>query len=235
MSATNPLESQQNRQSWKQDPEAVRLDILRVATAEFARNGLSGARMDEIAAGTKTSKRMIYYYYKDKRALYEAVLEAAYNGVRQGERALDLEGLAPDLAMAKLAAFTFSHHQRNPDFIRLVMIENVHHGEFLSASNVIKSLNQPAIERLENIYARGVDEGVFRRGLNAVELHWLISATSFFNVSNQSTFSLLFGAEAFTPTGQDSLKRLSVDAVMRTVLSNPASTGWRDFLELDDD
>jgi AcrR family transcriptional regulator len=42
------------------DADATKRNILEVATAEFARNGLSGSRIDEIAARTRTSKRMIY-------------------------------------------------------------------------------------------------------------------------------------------------------------------------------
>jgi AcrR family transcriptional regulator len=43
------------------DPEATALNIIEVATQEFANKGLAGARIDEIAALTRTSKRMIYY------------------------------------------------------------------------------------------------------------------------------------------------------------------------------
>ena len=69
------------RGGWKQDPAAVRKNILAVAMAEFAANGLSGARIDEIAAKTNTSKRMIYYYFGDKEGLYGRVLEEAYREV----------------------------------------------------------------------------------------------------------------------------------------------------------
>jgi AcrR family transcriptional regulator len=111
---------------WKQDPAGVRKNILAVAMAEFAANGLSGARIDEIAAKTNTSKRMIYYYFGDKEGLYGRVLEEAYRQVRAGEQELDLEHLPPVEALRKLAEFTFDHHSRNPDFIRIVMIENIH-------------------------------------------------------------------------------------------------------------
>ena len=63
----------------KQNPEAVQANILHVALEELAKNGLSGARVDEIAAKTETSKRMIYYYFGDKEGLYRRVLEADWN------------------------------------------------------------------------------------------------------------------------------------------------------------
>src|SRR6185312_16872032 len=49
------------------DPEKTKADILAVAFKEFAERGFAGARVDEIAAQTRTSKRMIYYYRSEER------------------------------------------------------------------------------------------------------------------------------------------------------------------------
>ena len=176
------------RQGWKQDPAGVRANILAVAREEFAASGLSGARIDEIAAKTRTSKRMIYYYFGDKDGLYRTVLEEAYRSVRAGEEALELGDLSRSRRCARLVEFTFDHHSRNPDFIRLVMIENIHDAHYLAQSPDIRKLNKTAIERLEQIYEQGLAEGVFRPGIEPLELHWQISALSFFNVSNRATF-----------------------------------------------
>ncbi len=205
------------KQGWKQNPEAVRRDILRVATEAFATHGLSGARIDEIAKSTKTSKRMIYYYFGDKEGLYAAALEAAYTKVRDGEAKLDLEGLHPTAALARLVAFTFDHHRANPDFIRMVMIENVHHADYLKRSKVIRSLNEAAISRLADIVARGQARGCMRAGLEPVLLHWQISALSFFNVSNRPTFSALFGPGLFSRDGQARLREEAVAMILAHV------------------
>ena len=205
------------KSGWKQDPEAVKADILRVATELFAENGLSGTRIDEIAAQTRTSKRMIYYYFGDKDGLYAQALEAAYAKVREGERKLRLEGLPPDEALAQLVTFTFDHHRRNPDFIRLVMIENIHHAAFVAQSEVIRARNEAAIARLTDIIARGEAAGVFRKGLDPVALHWQISALSFFNVSNRPTFSALFGNALYTRAGQASLREQIADMILAHV------------------
>lgn len=199
---------------WKQDPEGVKADILAVALAEFARQGLSGARMDEIAAKTRTSKRMIYYYFGGKDGLYQKALEEAYREVRAGEEALKLAHLPPKEALARLAEFTFDHHRSNPDFIRLVMIENIHNGKYLEQSDTIKGLNKAAIANLADVYDRGVSEGVFREGLTPIRIHWLISAISFFNVSNAATFSLLFGKEFFDEVGQGTAREDAKAAIL---------------------
>ena len=108
------------------DPERTMANIMEVAMAEFAEKGLAGARIDEIAAATKTSKRMIYYYFESKEGLYLAALEESYRRMREIESQQHLEDLEPVAALRRLVEFTFDHHYRNPDFIRLVMIENIH-------------------------------------------------------------------------------------------------------------
>lgn len=218
MSAANLDVEKEARGGWKQDPAGVQSNILAVATVEFAANGLSGARIDEIAAKTRTSKRMIYYYFGDKDGLYRRVLEEAYRKVREGERQLDLDHLPPVEALTRLVEFTFDHHSSNPDFIRLVMIENIHHGAYLAQSDLIGSLNVGAIEKLESICRRGKQEGVFRGDVEPLELHWQISALSFFNVSNSATFSRIFGDHLYSANGQETLRRHVVDMILRFVL-----------------
>jgi AcrR family transcriptional regulator len=205
------------RARWKQDPEGVKANILAVALEEFSTNGLSGARMDEIAAKTRSSKRMMYYYFGDKESLYLKALEAAYKKVRRGEEQLELDHLPPREALERLVEFTFDHHRNNPAFIRLVMIENIHHGRYLEQSEEIKSLNEAAISQIAGIYSKGVAEGIFRDGLTPLRIHWLISAMSFFNVSNATTFSMLFDPELQSAAGQGELKGDVREAVLRFV------------------
>ena len=199
------------------NPERTKRNIIDVASKEFAQNGLSGARIDEIAAKTHSSKRMIYYYFGDKEGLYVKVLEEAYSAMRATEAALDLEGLPPVKALERLVRFTFAHHNSHEDFIRLVMIENVHHGEYLAKSAVIQRLNVTAINAVREIYERGVDQRVFRPGLDPVELHWQISALCFFNVSNRATFSQIFKRNLGSKASLDSLRETVVDMIVRHV------------------
>jgi len=174
------------------DPARTMAGILEVATTEFAAKGLSGARIDEIAAATKTSKRMIYYYFGSKEGLYVAVLEESYRRMRKIEAELHLEDLEPEAALRRLVEFTFDHHSSNPDYIRLVMTENMERGAYLAQSKSIQELNVPAIDAIRKLYDRGVASGVFRPGLEPIDIHASISALTFFNVSNQHTFGLIF-------------------------------------------
>ncbi len=199
------------------DPEATMADILDVATREFAAKGLAGARIDEIAAATRTSKRMIYYYFGSKEGLYVAVLEEAYRRIRHIETDMHLEDLEPETALRRLVAFTCDYQRSNPDFIRLVMNENMHNGEFLAQSRLIQQLNVPAINLLRSVYERGVREGVFRCGIDPIDLHMSISALSVFNVSNRHTFSLIFKHDFDDPAAIEARRDSIVEMIVRFV------------------
>jgi len=180
----------------KLDPECTRQDILEVAREEFAENGLSGARVDAIAARTRTTKRMIYYYFGSKEGLYLAVLERAYAQIRAAEQTVDVEHLDPIAAIRRLAELTFDHHESHPDFIRLVSIENIHHAEHIVKSAVLASLNTRAVDVIVRILELGRAQGVFQRDdVDALDVHMLISAYCLFRVANQYTFGAIFGQE----------------------------------------
>ena len=192
-------------------------DIIAVATREFAEKGLAGARIDVIAEAMRTSKRMIYYYFGSKEGLYVRVLEEAYRRIREIEAGLHLEDLPPEDALRKLVAFTVDYQLANPDFIRLVMTENIHRGEYLAQSKLIQKLNVPAIEGLRQVYERGVRAGVFRAGLDPVDLHMSISALSFFNTANRHTFALIFKRDLEAPAAVAARRDTIVEMIVRFV------------------
>lgn len=181
------------------DPERTKANILEVAAVEFGEKGLAGARIDEIAAATRTSKRMIYYYFGSKEGLYLAVLEESYRKVREIEAELHLQDLEPEQALRRLVAFTFDHHLSHENYIRLVMSENINRGQYIAQSQRIQELNVPAIDAIRKLYDRGVKTGVFRAGLDPVDIHASISALSFFNVSNRHTFGAIFKLDTRSP------------------------------------
>jgi AcrR family transcriptional regulator len=205
------------------DPERTMAEILAVAAREFAAKGLAGARVDEIADATRTSKRMIYYYFGSKEGLYLQVLENAYRGTRQSESRFHLADLDPVTALKTLVGVTYDHHRDSEDFIRLVMNENMARGAFLRQSEVIQRLNTPAIEVIRDIYERGRALRVFREGLDPVEIHSVISALAFFNVSNRHTFGLIFGDKSADGKANTLSRELVQDLVMRYVWNNAAA------------
>jgi AcrR family transcriptional regulator len=199
------------------DPARTMAEILEVATHEFADKGLAGARIDAIAAATRTSKRMIYYYFGSKDGLYLAVLEEAYRRMRGIEAQLKLDEFAPAEALRRLVEFTYDHHRDHEDFIRLVMSENIHRAQYLKQSASIESLNLRAIETVRKLYDRGVAQSVFRPGLDPVDIHSVISACTFFNVSNRHTFGVIFKRDAPGDKAQTLQREQVVEMILRFV------------------
>ena len=107
-----------------------------------------------------------------------------------------MKDLPPIEALKKLVGFTYDRHRDNEDFIRLVMNENINRGEYIRQSKIIQELNVPVIEAIQELYQRGVKEGVFRKGLEPIDIHFAISAFAFFNVSNRHTFGTIFPERA---------------------------------------
>ncbi len=174
------------------DPERTRADILEVATREFAEKGLAGARIDAIAEAMRTSKRMIYYYFGSKEGLYLAVLEESYRRMRAMEAEAHLDDLPAEDALRKLVGHTLDYQWAHPEFARLVQSENIERALYLAQSKSIRKLNVPAIEGLRRVVERGQKAGLFRSGIDAVDLHMSISALAVFNIANRHTFGWIF-------------------------------------------
>ncbi len=179
------------------DADETRNNILEIAAREFADKGLAGARIDEIAEKTSSSKRMIYYYFGGKEELYRAVLERAYAQIRSREEdaSAQLQELSASQALQAQVEQTFDYHASNPDFVRLVMNENIHHGEHIGDVPGLKERNRSVIAQLRAIIDKGVADGAFRNDIDPVDLHMSISALCFYNVSNRYTFNANFGVD----------------------------------------
>ncbi|MFI7407997.1 TetR/AcrR family transcriptional regulator [Streptomyces sp. NPDC049627] len=205
------------------DAARTQAEILDVATQEFARAGYDGARVDEIAARTRTTKRMIYYYFGGKQQLFTAVLERAYGVIREAEQQLDVEHLDPVAAIRRLAELTFDHHEQHPDFIRLVSIENIHGAEHIAASAKLGKIGSPALDVIRRILASGQESGLFTADVDAVDLHAMISSFCFFRVSNRHTFGALFGRDLVDPAQREHYRAMLGDMVIAYLTAERAA------------
>jgi AcrR family transcriptional regulator len=200
------------------DRDRTRAEILDVATEHFAEHGYSGARVDEIAEQTRTTKRMLYYYFGSKEGLYTEVLERAYTQIRAAEQEVDVEHLEPVAAIRRLAELTFDHHEAHPDFIRLVSIENIHRAEHMRASGRFADLNTPAIDLIAGILERGGD--VFRRDVDAIDVHMMISAFCVFRVANRHTWATIFDRDPLDPALRERYRTMLGDMVVDYLTSS---------------
>jgi AcrR family transcriptional regulator len=197
------------------DAEASRADILATATKEFSEKGLSGARVDSIAERTKINKRMIYYYFGSKEGLYRAVLERCYGHIRMSESAVELDSLPPEEALRQHVRLTFDYHSMHPDFVRLVMNENIHQAAHIGELASIRTRNRAVIKTLRGLLDRGIEAGLFRSDIEPVELHMSISALCFYNVSNRYTFSKIFERDMTSASAVAARREVVVDMIMR--------------------
>jgi AcrR family transcriptional regulator len=201
--------------------DRTRADLLRVATEVCAQDGYSGARVDEIAERTRTTKRMIYYYFGGKEQLYLAVLEQAYLGIRAAESNLVVGDLGPVDAIRRLAELTYDHHTGHPDFIRLVSIENIHHAEFLRKVESLRTLAAPAVTLLDELLERGRTAGIFRTDVDSIDVHMVISSYCVFQVANQHTFRHLFGRDLQDERLRDHHRSMIGDVVVGWLTTLP--------------
>jgi len=203
----------------QRDPERTKAEILSIATDEFANRGFAGARIDEIAAKTRTTKRMIYYYFGSKEKLYVAALQRSYENIRVTEQNVDVASLDPISAIRQLAEFTFDRHEANPTFSRLVSHENVQKAQFVTAASGFPGLDRPIIKMFGQVLERGRADGVFKRDIDAVDLHMLISSFCFFRINNRYTFAANFGRNLVQKSRRPMYRQMIGDVVVEYLTS----------------
>lgn len=202
------------------DPENTKRRILKAAVQEFCELGFHGARMDNIAMRAKANKRLIYAYIGSKEELYLAILEEAYRAIRSEEYMLNLEQLPPKEGMEALTRFTFQHFLRHPEFVRLLIGENLQEARFLRKLRNIPAMHSPLIEQIRNLLTRGEAEGVFRRGIDPVQLYISIAALGFFYLSNRHTLSTIFNVDLTAPERLQAREDHIADVVLHALLSD---------------
>ena len=201
----------------RRDPAATRNKLLKAARHEFAKGGLAGARVDEIARRAGVNKQLVYHYFGDKDALYLAVLEWVYEEIRTQERKLNLEGLPPDQAIKRLIEASFDHLAAHPDFIVLLNDENRGGARHVRGSRKLEAMHSPLVSMVSKILKQGVRTGVFRRGINPLHLYISIAGLSYFFFSNGPTLSAIFGKDLSSPAARRVRRKHVVDLVMQSL------------------
>ena len=203
------------------DADATQARILAAAKKEFARSGLGGARVDENADRAKGNKRMIYHYFGNKEDLFRIVLEDAYTDIRTAEQALELEHLPAREALEKLIRFTWDYYLKNPEFITLVNSENLHKARHLKQSDKIEMLFKRFVGMVSALLDRGVEEGVFRPGIDPVQLNITIAAIGYYYLTNRFTGSIVFQRDLMAPEALEERLAFNIETIMRLVCVDP--------------
>jgi AcrR family transcriptional regulator len=199
------------------DPARTRSKILDAATVEFARYGLGGARVDRIAERAGANKRMLYYYFGSKEALFLAALEESYAHIRNAERDLDLEHRDPREALKRLVEFTWRYYLEHPEFMTLLNSENLHKGRHVQRSQRVRQLHSPLVETLRTILRRGERQGFFRPGIDPVQLYISIAGEGYFYLSNRYTLSRIFDRDLMAPRALAGRARHITQTILNSV------------------
>ena len=201
----------------QRDPERTRAAILSAAVDEFARYGLGGARVDRIAARAGANKRMLYYYYRDKDNLFLAALEDRYAHIRNAERALNLDDVDPREALKRLVDFTWRYFLEHPEFLTLLNSENLHKGRHLAKSRRVPDMHASLVGLLRGVLERGVRQGLFRAGVDPVQLYISIAGEGYFYLSNRYTLSRIFDRDLMAPAALASRARHNTDMILNAL------------------
>ncbi len=198
----------------KRQPVATRRNILAAAIAEFADQGLAGGRVDEIARRARVSKRMLYHYFGNKDALWLAVLEDAYGKIRSEERRLDVGRLPPRDGMRRLVEFSVRYCQDHPEFVSLLIGENLNRARHLRRSTKMRELHISLLQVIAGLLDRGERMGVFRSGVDPAQLYITIASLGFFYFSNVHTLSVIFGRDLNAPAARRKHLSHAVEVVL---------------------
>ena len=201
----------------RRDAEATKTRILRAAKKEFAKNGLGGARVDEIAERAKANKRMIYHYFGSKEDLFRTVLKEAYLDIRSAEIKLDLNRLPPKEALETLVRFTWNYYLKNPEFITLVNSENLHRARHIKDLRSLPEATRGLVAMVEDILERGQKSGEFRKGIDATQLNLTIAAIGYYYLTNQFTGSFLFERNMMEDQALKKRLAFNVETILRLV------------------
>lgn len=206
-------------------PGDTRESILQAAVKVFAERGLGGGRISLISRAARSNERMIYYYFGSKEKLFVEVLEKIYRDMWKAESALDLDLADPAGALAQIVRFTMDHYLAHPEMLALLNNENLHKGKYVSKSKTMKELSSPALDLMGRICRRGIEQGVFRKGLSPLHIYLSILALNYFYVSNRYTLSSFLGVELMDDGNLSSWRAWVVEMVLRSVRSDGSKTG----------
>ena len=199
------------------DPDATRARILAAAKSEFAKKGLGGARVDDIAAKARINKRMLYHYFGNKEELFQRTLEDAYGAFRAAEAALKIEQDEPITALKRLVTFTWDYYLANPEFITLVNSENLHKARHIKASEAMDDMNKPFVARMQKLLQRGVAQGLFRSDLDPVQILIALAGFGFHYLTNRHTGAIVYGRDLMSEQAKAARLKFNVDSVLRIV------------------
>ena len=143
-------------------PEESRSAILQAAIREFAREGVAGARTDAIAKAAKVNKALLYYYFRDKDALYGAALEQVFKERDSHLMPILQENTPPGERLLRYVGAFFDFLASHPQYREMVQREMFMLPRRIHAQRIVKTYMKPLFEELLKLFREGIENGIFR-------------------------------------------------------------------------
>lgn len=192
--------------------DITRKKILEAAEEIFANKGLAGARVDEIAKMAGVNKRMIYAYFESKENLYVTVLKIVYSRLAELEKTIDSLA-SPEDAVRKFIQGYFKFLNDNPNFVSLVLWENLNKADFIDLSEAVK-IKHPAVEAIRAIVRIGKKYNVFKESASVDEIVMAVNMFCFSYFSNRYTMPKLLGVNLYDKESIESYCNMVSDMIL---------------------
>jgi TetR/AcrR family transcriptional regulator len=206
-------------------PEQSRAAILQAGVREFSREGVAGARIDAIAHRARVNKALLYYYFKDKEALYSAVLDQVFGGLAAAVNAAFAMNASPREKVLAYVRAHFDYVAGHPLYPRIVQGEMMSAGRNGSSQldRIVKQYFRPLASQLGQLIAEGTAAGDFRPVDPAQVVPSMISVIVFYFI-NAPAMRSMTGIDPLQPKQVAARRAAVLDFISAALSSQPASS-----------
>jgi TetR/AcrR family transcriptional regulator len=201
--------------------DQTRARILEAAVQEFSSNGLAGARTEQIAEAAGVNKALLYYYFSNKQALYDAALETVAQRVVSSSLAAML---AECSAGERLVHFALNHFDRihtQRTFQSLMQQEMIrlHRGEENAVAPLVDKVFRPMMSRLREVFKEGKSSGELVQVDDMQIMYAALGANVFYFLS-APIVGMMMETNPFAPEALEFRRKAAVEYLGQTVFTD---------------
>jgi TetR/AcrR family transcriptional regulator len=183
----------------RRDPAKTKRALLYAGISLFAERGYYGVAVDEIVAQAGCNKRMLYHYFSSKEGIYVEVLRQVFGELEAYEMESTREVVDTAAAIRDILAQYFDFLQTHPEFVSLLMWENLNQARILDAHPDLLT-KMPILERLAEILKQGSERGEIDASIDPRQLLIALIGLCFIYFSNQHTLRHSIGLDFSDPS-----------------------------------
>lgn len=206
----------------RRQPEESRAAILKAAVREFANEGIAGARTDAISAAAKVNKALLYYYFKDKEALYGAVLDQVFGSLKKNVYKALSDELPPPERILAYAGAHFDYIASNPLYPKIVQAEMMRagRGKTVHFERIVTQYFRPIF----TVVAETLRQGIARREFRNVDPANFIPsmiALIVFHFNSAPVMQMMTGIDPMSPKSLAMRRAAVLDFIRAALFTHP--------------